>query len=108
MESITAVAVGVQYLYTLGILSIVDVHQDGFSRYLVGGCGDGFPLWAIPRRYSRQLSIPNNGVECKNWRVNLVFDTAVSGTWQAFYNNENGVRDAFLSLWDTLSCGYPA
>eukprot|EP00884_Botryococcus_braunii_P014499 jgi/Botrbrau1/2304/Bobra.101_2s0125.1 len=96
----------VEYLYTLGILSIVDVHQDGFSRYLVGGCGDGFPRWTIPRRYNSAQETPDNGLDCKNWRVNLVFDNAVSGSWQAFYNNEGGVRDAFLQLWDTLSATF--
>jgi hypothetical protein len=99
--------VGAQYLYTMGIYSIVDVHQDGFSRYLVQGCGDGFPRWAVPARYANQLSVPANDASCKNWKILLVFDPLVTGSWQAFYSNENGVRDSFLALWDTLASTIP-
>ncbi len=34
-----------QTLQELGILTIVDMHQDSYSRYLNKGCGDGFPKW---------------------------------------------------------------
>ena len=34
---------GCQALHELGILSIVDLHQDSYSRFLNKGCGDGFP-----------------------------------------------------------------
>src|SRR5262249_23634616 len=30
-----------------GIYTIVDFHQDGYSRFF-GGCGEGFPKWTIP------------------------------------------------------------
>lgn len=87
----------------MGIVSIVDVHQDGLSRYLNYGCGDGFPLWIIPARYLNQLSTPDNDVRCKNWKYTLLLDPAVAGTWLAFFNNENDVRDAFLKVWDILA-----
>ena len=32
-----------QTLQELGILTIVDMHQDFYSRYLNIGCGEGFP-----------------------------------------------------------------
>jgi hypothetical protein len=35
-------------LHALGILTIVDMHQDAFARSLGKGCGDGFPGWAVP------------------------------------------------------------
>ena len=34
-----------QTLQELGILTIVDMHQDSYSRNLNKGCGDGFPKW---------------------------------------------------------------
>ena len=33
----------VQALKELGVLTIVDMHQDFYSRYLNKGCGEGFP-----------------------------------------------------------------
>ena len=35
--------IAAQALYELGILTIVDMHQDFYSRYLNIGCGEGFP-----------------------------------------------------------------
>ena len=38
----------VQALKELGVLTIVDMHQDFYSRYLNKGCGEGFPRCATP------------------------------------------------------------
>jgi endoglycosylceramidase len=97
-----------QHLYKMGIVSIVDVHQDGISRYLNGGCGDGFPKWVIPEKYQGQLSKPNNGENCKSWKFNILLDPLVAGTWQAFYANKNGTRDTFLGMWGTVAGAYLA
>eukprot|EP00884_Botryococcus_braunii_P014532 jgi/Botrbrau1/2307/Bobra.101_2s0128.1 len=101
----------VQYLFRMGILSIIDIHQDGISRYLNYGCGDGFPKWVIPARYLNLLSTPDNGAKCKNWKYTFLFDPVLAGTWLAFFTNENKIRDAFLKVWDILAgtfAGNPA
>eukprot|EP00884_Botryococcus_braunii_P014543 jgi/Botrbrau1/2308/Bobra.101_2s0129.1 len=84
----------IEHLHKMGILSIIDVHQDGISRYLNGDTRVSYLL-------------PANGEDCKSWKFSLLLDNLVSGTWQAFYANENGTRDAFLSMWGSLA-GNPA
>jgi endoglycosylceramidase len=87
----------------MGILSIVDMHQDGISRYLNNGCGDGFPLWVIPARYTNLINRPDNAYACRTWKYSLLLDPALAGTWLAFFSNENGVRDSFLKVWEILA-----
>lgn len=39
---------GGQQLHSVGVHVIVDMHQDGHSRWMNAGCGEGFPKWTIP------------------------------------------------------------
>ncbi len=42
--------------------------QDGLSRYLLNGCGDGFPKWWLLKAIAEsQLSTPDNSNACENW-----------------------------------------
>lgn len=61
-----ASAVCVQTLYSQGILTIVDMHQDFYSRWLNLGCGEGFPRWAILVDPILQKN-PWNGPTCVAW-----------------------------------------
>lgn len=56
----------VQTLYSQGILTIVDMHQDFYSRWLNKGCGEGFPKWSILVP-SLLLKYPLNGPTCIAW-----------------------------------------
>ena len=48
-----------------GLWVVVDFHQDAFSRASIGGCGEGFPQWAVPPTVTP--AAPDNGADCANW-----------------------------------------
>jgi endoglycosylceramidase len=66
-----------------GIHVIVDFHQDAFSRWNIGGCGEGMPEWMIPEGITR--SPPDNGPNCANWGARMLQDKELHATWDAFY-----------------------
>jgi len=90
----------------LGISTVLDFHSDAFSRYSIGGCGSGFPRWAIPPGVVP--SQPANDASCLPWSV-------VSGTeylWppsgyrksiEAFYSDAYGVRTRYELAWRQLA-----
>jgi len=86
------------------IYTIVDFHQDGFSRYVAGGCGDGFPEWAHPTGTS--LDVPNNGAACVTWAIQMSLDPRVHASFGAFYGDDEGVRTAFLELWERVALAF--
>ncbi|BDA45878.1 probable endoglycoceramidase at N-terminal half [Coccomyxa sp. Obi] len=98
----------------LGIKSIVDVHQDGLSRYLLKGCGDGFPRWWLLKAINEsQLSTPDNGNDCLIWPL---YETQQARNpaspfftvYNAFYTNHAGMKSDYFRLWDKLSAHFAA
>jgi endoglycosylceramidase len=79
-----------------GIYVLVDFHQDGFSRYLMNGCGEGFPQWAIPPTVTP--ATPDNGPNCIKWGSMLLSDDGVAAAWNAFYSDTYGARTRFISM----------
>jgi endoglycosylceramidase len=79
-----------------GAWVILDLHQDAFSRFSVGGCGEGFPRWALPPDVTPLE--PDNGEACTSWNVQMILDLDMHRAWQAFHANVNGVRDRYLAL----------
>ena len=55
-----------------GLATIVDIHQDGFSRFASRGAGSGFPHWAISPRCRPYP--PDNGLGCQNWPIRMISD----------------------------------
>lgn len=75
---------------------VVDFHQDAFSRYTLGGCGEGFPSWALPP--SVTPAVPDNGAGCADWGKRMLGDADVAAAWNAFYSDANGVRSRYLMM----------
>jgi endoglycosylceramidase len=87
----------INVLQSLGIQTIVDFHQDGFSRYSLKGCGSGFPEWALPSWY-KPFKPVNSAEGCKDWGTNLVFSVPVRRVFNSFYENDGNVRSEFLKM----------
>ena len=101
---LTAITDAADAAWARGVYVVIDFHQDGFSRYLAGGCGDGFPQWAHPS--SMSLDTPDNGAACVNWGVQMTLDARVHDAFGAFYADTDGNRTRFLALWTRLAAHF--
>jgi endoglycosylceramidase len=79
-----------------GLYVIVDFHQDGFSRSALGGCGEGFPAWAIPWWVIK--SKPDNSARCSGWGAQMIFDLGMHLAWASFHGDATGARTRFLRM----------
>jgi endoglycosylceramidase len=79
-----------------GLSTIVDFHQDGFSRYASRGAGSGFPRWALSSRCSPYP--PDNGLSCRNWPIRMLSDPVMHRSFSDFYANRDGVRTRYLEM----------
>jgi endoglycosylceramidase len=98
LDAITAIA---DAAWARGLYVIIDFHQDGFSRFHAGGCGDGFPEWAAHDGAS--LDKPDNGPGCAAWAVQVAADADVHDSFEALYADTAGVRTRLMLLWDRLA-----
>jgi endoglycosylceramidase len=79
-----------------GLWVVVDFHQDAFSRAALGGCGEGFPQWALPPAVTP--AVPDNGPACADWGQRMLGDPDLKTTWDAFYADSNGARTRYLAM----------
>ncbi len=68
---------------TNGIYTIIDFHQDVFSRWMARGCGEGFPQWT---QLAPGLDRPLNDSSCADWMTKGVFDVTMHMNWNNLYN----------------------
>ena len=80
-----------------GIYVVIDFHQDVFSRYLAGGCGDGFPKWILTIPGSLQ-DTPRNDEACENWMLMGSFDWRVHKAFHDFYNGSGGAQQKYIEM----------
>lgn len=82
---------------------IVDMHQDGFSRWTLSGCGEGLPKWAIPPG-SETVAQPDNGIDCKPWPVMATLRKAeFDRMFNAFLAPGNMAREHYLIVLEKLA-----
>jgi endoglycosylceramidase len=79
-----------------GIDVIVDFHQDGYSRYALGGCGDGAPLWALTPRLAP--AVPDNGADCRNWGLTAMLSPQNYEAFARFFDNDNDAYRHFIGM----------
>ncbi len=79
-----------------GLYVFVDFHQDGYSRFSLGGCGEGFPEWAVLS--SLATHAPDNGPRCDGWGVKLTFDGPNLDVWRGFHRDTEGARTRYLAM----------
>jgi endoglycosylceramidase len=82
--------------WAAGLYVIVDFHQDGFGRTLLGGCGEGFPAWAVAPGITQ--ATPDNGPTCVNWGSRLLSDPDMHAAFDAFYADSAGARTRYLAM----------
>ena len=79
-----------------GLYTLLDFHQDAFSRFTDFGCGDGFPRWTLPP--SVTPARPDNDESCWDWPVKSFFAPGVHAAWKAFYQDDHGARTRYLAM----------
>ncbi len=89
-----------------GMYVILDIHQDGFSRFVSRGSGDGFPPWAVSSR--ARLHEPDNTERSKNWPILVATDPAMHRSFSDFYSDTAGVRTRYLEMVRLLARTFAA
>lgn len=75
---------------------IVDFHQDGYSRYSIDGCGEGFPQWAVSSKVTQYA--PDNGPNCAGWTLKTVLDASHHKTWREFHRDSEGAKTRYVAM----------
>lgn len=89
-----------------GIYTIIDFHQDAFSRWLASGCGEGFPRWALAAWL--RTTTPRNDSSCKMWMQTAMTDRSVHMAFSDFYSERapQRLRSRYVGLLGYLAARF--
>ena len=87
--------------WSRGVYVVVDMHQDAYSRYLGGGCGEGFPSWTVPQADRR--ASPGDGTCSPMWGLWTFLAPSTHRAFHRFYADDGGARTAFIRAWARLA-----
>jgi len=87
-----------------GLQVIIDIHQDGFSRFVSRGSGDGFPRWVLSPRSS--ATTPDNGPNSKYWPIRMLTDHHTYRCFSDFYADVAGVRTRYLLMLQRVASAF--
>ncbi len=90
-----------QWAEERGIYAIVDFHQDAYSRYVLGGCGEGFPIWTIAPGIP--MAYPRNDEGCKAWGLRAGLSPGMHKAFSEFYRDWNGVKTRFMLMAERVA-----
>ena len=91
----------VEWAEARGLYVLVDFHQDAYSRYSIGGCGEGFPEWAVTPEV--RAAEPDNGESCSGWGVKMVLSLTHKKTWKDFHRDTYGARTRYLDMVEAVA-----
>lgn len=85
----------VQWAEERGLYVLVDFHQDAFSRFILGGCGEGFPQWTTT---DIGQSTPDNSPGCSAWDFSMVLSPLHHRAWENFHEDKGGIRSRYVEM----------
>ncbi|MBI3556367.1 MAG: cellulase family glycosylhydrolase, partial [Deltaproteobacteria bacterium] len=93
MDQVAALA---DAAWSRGMYTVLDMHQDSFSRFLGDGCGVGFPAWVSG---NEAIQAPG-GKSCGSmWAVKTAFSATMHRAYTDFFNDKHDARTHFVDMW---------
>ena len=89
-----------------GMYVLIDFHNNAYSRYAAGGCGAGFPVWALAPDVTPVEPRPNGSCHFASAMMGAMLSQDNYRNWYDFMTDRYGVRTRFYALTRMLAEKY--